>query len=168
MKHLFLTIISCLVLIAALSFSANAQDRLPDLELNTVEGETVNISSYGENGKITIFSFWATWCAPCKKELNNISELAEGWAEDLNTEVIAVNIDDQRNLAKVKPYVDGRAWEFPCLTDPNEDLKRALNFQSIPFTLVVDQEGDIVYEHSGYVDGDEYELEEFLEELNEE
>ena len=49
----------------------------------------------------------------------------------------------------------------------NEDFKRTLNFQTVPHTIVIDHEGDIVYEHSGYVEGDEFELEEVLIELKE-
>ena len=157
----------CLVLMMAVAVSTNAQDRLPDVTVKDMNGNEINMTSYGEDGKITVFTFWATWCAPCKKELNNIADLYDDWKEEYNVEVVAVNIDDQRNLAKVKPFVDGKGWEYTCLTDPNEALKRSLNFQTIPFTLVVDAEGDIVYEHSGYVEGDEYELEDFLKELNE-
>jgi len=142
-----------------------AQDRLPNVELNDLEGNSVDIAKYGEDNKITIFSFWATWCAPCKKELSNLSELYDDWKDEYNLEIVAINIDDQRNQAKIKPLVDGKQWEYTVLLDPNEALKRALNFQTIPFTLVVDEDGDIMYEHSGYVEGDEYELEDFLKEL---
>jgi len=51
------------------------------------------------------------------------------------------------------------------LLDVNQDLKRQLNIQSVPFTLLVDANGKIVYTHSGYVDGDEYILEEEIQKL---
>jgi len=142
-----------------------AQDALPDLTLKNLEGEKVNIQDFAENGKNTVFTFWATWCAPCKKELNNIAEIYDDWKSDYNTEVVAISIDNQRSSSKVKTYVNGKAWEYDVLLDVNQDLMRGLNFQNVPYTVVVNSEGEISYRHSGYADGDEYELEEHLESL---
>ena len=53
--------------------SAFAQNKsLPDVTVKTLKGESKNIQEFGKNGKITVVSFWATWCAPCKKELDAI------------------------------------------------------------------------------------------------
>ncbi len=163
MKNLVLSLLTVFLISSGLF----AQNDLPEIKLKNIEGEQINISDYAENGKITVFSFWATWCAPCKKELGNIAEIYEDWQDDYNTEVVAVSIDNQRNVPKVKSYVNGQGWEYDVILDTNQDLQRALNFQNVPYTLVVDQNGEISYRHSGYVDGDEYELEEHLEELTE-
>jgi len=162
-----------MLMLLALVCSSNlyAQDedegleRLPDLELKNLDNKTVNVSSYGENGKITVFNFWATWCIPCKKELNNIADVYEDWQDDYDVEVIAVATDDQRTVAKVKPYVNGKAWDYGVLYDTNQKFQRAIGFQTVPYTIVVDEDGDIMYEHSGYVEGDENELEEIIKEL---
>lgn len=163
MKNLFL------FLLFAFTVNATAQEalQLPDVSLKTLEGETVNIADYAKDGKTTVFSFWATWCIPCKEELNNINEYYADWQEDYDMELVAVSIDDQRSTGRVQSYVNGTGWEYTVLLDVNEDLKRALNFQTVPFTMVVDKEGKIVYQHTGYVEGDEYELEDFLAELAE-
>lgn len=136
------------------------QKELPNLILKDVYGKRVNVADYGENGKITVLSFWATWCSPCKKELNNIAYMYEDWMDDYDMELIAISIDDERNVSKVQTYVNGQAWDYEVLLDTNEDLKRMLNFQTVPYTVLIDQEGNIVYTHSGYVEGDEYVLEE--------
>ncbi|MFT7588896.1 MAG: cytochrome c biogenesis protein CcmG/thiol:disulfide interchange protein DsbE [Limisphaerales bacterium] len=141
------------------------QDKLPSVELTSVSGEKVDLADYGKNGKITVINFWATWCTPCKKELNNIADLYEDWQEDYDMEIVAVSIDDARNKAKVKAYVDGQSWDYDILLDVNAVLRQKLNFQSIPFTVILDKDGNIVGRHSGYVDGDEYILEEEIEEL---
>lgn len=142
-----------------------AQDNLPSVQLSDVNGQKVDLADYGKNGKITVINFWATWCTPCKKELNNIADLYEDWQDDYNMEIVAISIDDARNRAKVKSYVNGQGWDYDVLLDVNGVLKQKLNFQSIPFTVVVDQEGNIIKKHSGYVDGDEYILEEEIAEL---
>jgi cytochrome c biogenesis protein CcmG, thiol:disulfide interchange protein DsbE len=133
---------------------------LPDISLKNIDGEDINFSDYGKNGKITIISFWATWCKPCIRELKNVSDLLDEWIEEYDLEMVAVSVDDTRNIAKVKPFVAGRGWDFQVLLDPNGDLQRAMNVVNPPVTFLVDQNGKIIYTHVGYVDGDEYELEE--------
>ena len=68
---------------------------------------------------------------------------------------------------KVKPFVNGKGWEFDVLSDVNSDTKRALNYTNPPFTILVDQEGKIVYRHTGYVEGDEYNLEDEIKKISE-
>lgn len=158
MKKILFSLLMSLSMMAM----ASAQN-LDNISLKDINGNNVNLSKYTKSGKIVIFSFWATWCSPCKKELSNIAELYEDWKTDYGVEVVAINIDDSRNQAKVKPYVDGQGWDFPVLMDPNEQLKRSLNFQTVPYTFVVGKDGKVIYQHSGYVEGDEYELEDKLE-----
>ncbi len=138
---------------------------LPAITLTDVNGKQVNVADYSKNGKITVLSFWATWCVPCKKELNNMADMYEDWQKKYNMQIVAVSIDDSRSSTKVKPTVEGQRWEYEVLLDVNQDLKRQMNIQSVPFTVVVDANGKIAFTHSGYVDGDEYILEEELQKL---
>ncbi|MDZ4846464.1 MAG: TlpA disulfide reductase family protein [Chitinophagales bacterium] len=139
--------------------------KLPSVEVQTLDGKRVNIADYGKNGKITVISFWATWCGPCKLELNNISDIYDGWKKDYNVEVIAISIDDSRNTAKVKSFAQAQGWDFEVLLDPNQDLKRAFNFQMPPYTVLSNQEGVIVSTHLGYKNGDELLLEDEIKKL---
>ena len=132
---------------------------LPSIVLNDAVGKQVNVSDYGKNEQVTVVSFWATWCVPCKKELNNISELYDEWKEKYNVKIVAISIDDSRSSTKVKPYADSQRWQFDLLLDPNQDLKRELNIQAVPFTALLNKQGKIVFTHSGYVEGDELVLE---------
>lgn len=145
--------------------STTSKQTLPDITLKNTEGENVNLSSYATNGKITIISFWATWCKPCIKELRNINEVLEDWEEEYNVELVAVSVDDSRNSPRVKPFADGQGWDFDILLDPNGDLQRALNVTNPPVTFLIDQNGKIVYTHTGYLEGDELDLEEKIIEL---
>ena len=141
------------------SFSAKTfEEQLPSIELKDIDGNTVNIQDFGNNGKITIISFWATWCGPCIKELDNMNELYEDWVDDYGLELIAVSVDDARNIPKVKPMVNGRGWPYNVLLDENRDLSRALNVSNPPMTFLIDKEGNIVYKHTGYTEGAEYKL----------
>lgn len=156
-----------ILFLTAVSFAVTGQETnsIPNITLKSVDGAPVNIADYAKEGKITVFSFWATWCSPCKKELGNLAELYEEWKTEYGVEIVAVSIDDIRNLPKVKTYINGVSWPFVVLVDPNEDMKRILNFQTIPYTILVDQNGNIVYRHNSYVEGDEYVLEDKIKAL---
>jgi len=142
-----------------ITLQVNAQTKLPSVNVKTLEGKTVNIEEYGKKGKVTVISFWATWCSPCKKELDAIADVYDDWKKKYNIDFIAITIDDARGLAKVKPMVKEKGWEYTILSDANKDLQNAMNFQTVPQTFLLDKKGNIVYTHSGYVAGDEFELE---------
>lgn len=148
-----------------LSFAAFAQnDVLPKAQVFTLDGKSADIGEFVKKDKITILSFWATWCSPCKKELDNMHVLYEEWQKEFNVEIIAVTIDDARGLTKVGPMVESKGWTYTILSDKNEDLKRALNIQNVPYTFII-KDGKIVNVHSGYLEGDEFETEEKLKKL---
>lgn len=159
------SLLALLLFVGAFIQAQNTQT-LPDLTLKDVNGKNKNVADYGKSGKITVISFWATWCTPCKKELTNINDnLLDEWRSKYNVQLVAVSTDNSKNVLKVKPFVDGQGWEFDCLLDVNEDLKRAINATIIPHTLLIDQNGRIVWTHTGYVEGDEFILEEQIKKL---
>lgn len=146
------------VLIAISGFAQSKT--LPSVNLKTLQGETINAQSLGQSGKITVISFWATWCSPCKKELDAISEVYEDWQKKYGVELVAISTDDARSAAKVPGVVEAKGWKYRVLLDSNKELSIAANIQSVPYTFLVDQNGNIVYEHIGYTPGDEEDLEE--------
>ncbi|RMA57741.1 TlpA family protein disulfide reductase [Ulvibacter antarcticus] len=147
-----------------LTFNAFAQDELPNVDLTTTEGETINIQDAADSENIVIVSLWATWCVPCLKELDAISEVWEEWQEETNVELIAVSVDDSRTVKRVKPLINGKGWDYTILLDSNNDLKRALGASTVPLTLLV-KNGKIMHRHSGYSPGAEFELYEKIKEL---
>jgi peroxiredoxin len=165
---LMLKNIFSLALIVALAFGFtenHTTKRMPDITIADLQGKPVNIQEYVANGKTTIISFWATWCAPCKRELDAVAELYPAWVKDYNVQLVAITIDNARALTQVKPLIEEKGWEFDVLVDSKQELQQALNFQSIPQTFIVDKEGNVQYEHSGYSPGDEYEIEKIIKDL---
>tara|TARA_A100001388_G_scaffold145642_1_gene108079 strand:+ start:377 stop:868 length:492 start_codon:yes stop_codon:yes gene_type:complete len=150
-----------LILTAFLSccLLSESQNRtLPRIDLKTLDNITFNSSEFNNNGKPIVISFWATWCKPCIKELNNIAEVYEDWQEETGVKVIAVSIDDARNMSKVKPKVNALLWDYEIYCDPNGDFKRAMGVGTVPHTFLLNENKEIVYQHTGYKDGDEYDL----------
>lgn len=155
MKYLLTLLVGILTMTSAM-----ADHGFPSVNVKTLEGKSVNIQDYIGNGKVTVISFWATWCTPCKKELDAIADLYPEWKEEHDVQFLAITIDNARALSKVPSMISSKGWEYTVLSDANQDLQRALNFQTIPQTFLVDGEGHIIYSHNGYTPGDEYELEE--------
>ena len=155
------------VLVSFLLFSSfdGMEKKMPSVDLKTLDGKVVNIDEYSNNGKVTVVSFWATWCTPCKRELDTYHELYEDWVEEFDIEIVAITIDNARQLAKVKPLVAQKGWEFTVLSDVKQELMKQMNFSYIPQTYILDKEGNIVFDHSGFAPGDEYEMEEILAKL---
>ena len=142
--------------VATIALHAAAQ--LPAVVVKDINGNSVRVDTLSNNGKPMIIDFFATWCKPCNRELQAIHEVYDEWQEETGVRLIAVSIDQAQNINKVKPLVDGYGWTYDVLLDANGDLKRALGIQMIPYVMIVDGAGKIVYKHNGYTDGAELEL----------
>jgi cytochrome c biogenesis protein CcmG, thiol:disulfide interchange protein DsbE len=132
--------------------------KLPSVQLKDLSGNTIDTGTLSNNGKPIVICFWATWCSPCKKELNNYSELYEDWQKETGVTIIAVSIDDQRSVSRVAPYVSSVSWDFTVLLDSNKQFAQALGVNNVPHTFLVDGSGNIVWQHNNYAEGDEEEL----------
>ena len=146
-------------------FVSSVFAQLPSVSLKDINGNSVNTAELQNDGKPFIIDFFATWCKPCNRELDAIAEVYDEWREETGVKIFAVSIDVAQNMNKVKPLVDNHGWEYDVLLDPNSDFKRALGIQMIPYVLIVDGKGNIVYKHNGYTDGAELELIEKVREL---
>lgn len=148
-----------------ISYGQEKGSKLPNVEVKTLERKTINVQEIRNEKKPIVISFWATWCKPCKKELNNIAEVYEDWQDETGVKLIAVSIDDARSMSKVSPYVNSVEWEYEILLDPNRDFARSLGVTSVPHTFLLDGSRRIVWTHKGYVEGDEEGLFEEIKKL---
>ena len=154
------------IVVLLLSVTLKASAQLPSVILKDIHGKTVKTDTLSNNGKPIIISFFATWCKPCNRELSAIAEVYDEWREETGVRLAAISIDQAQNVHKVKPLVDQHEWPYETvLLDPNGELKRQLGIQMIPYVLIIDGEGKIVYKHNGYSEGAEEELIEKVREL---
>jgi thiol-disulfide isomerase/thioredoxin len=166
MKSLKFILASSLV-ITCLALSGQAtKNKIPAVVVQKLDGSKFNMGQMENDGNPIIINFWATWCSPCKRELNNIAEMYEDWVDETGVKLVAMSIDDTRNIGKVAPYVNGKGWEYEVLIDANGDFKRALGVNNVPHTFLVDGNGNIVWQHNSYNPGDEYELFELVKKLS--
>lgn len=145
-------ILTLLTLVLA-TFVASAQ-QLPDVKVEDAQGKHVSVRSLAQ-GKPMIISYWSIACKPCIQELNAINDSLAEWREEADLVVVAVSVDDARLKASAKAIASSRGWEFVCVYDENQTLKRAMNVSLTPQSFVVDANGNIIYSHSGYTPGSE-------------
>ncbi len=150
-----------------ISLGLQAQDGkiLPSVIVKDLTGKQVSSSTFTNEGKPVVISFWATWCKPCILELSTIHDEYKDWVAETGVKVIAVSIDDVRNSQKVQPFVNGKGWEYDVFLDENGDLKRAMGVNNVPHTFLLNGKGEIVYQHNSYSPGDEEELLEKIKEI---
>jgi peroxiredoxin len=144
---------------AVLVSASFAQEKLPQFQVQTLDGKTSAITDIAKANKLTVISFWATWCVPCQKELDAIHTNYADWQKKYGVQLVALSIDNEKAFAKVKPLVEKKGWAYQVFWDNAEAYKSKLKLSSIPHTLLVDKNGKILYRHSGYKAGDEKELE---------
>lgn len=154
------------LLFMALLLSAQAQGtrQLPPVSIQTLEGTHYSARDLHNDGKPFVVSFWATWCRPCLKELTAIDEIYPEWQE-LGFKLIAISTDNARTRPNVLPMVNGRGWEFEFYLDENGDLQRAMGVNLIPHTFILNGKGEVIYQHTAFSDGMEWEMFDMLKDL---
>ena len=100
--------------------------KLPSVTLKDMAGNSINTAAVSNDGKPIVVNFWATWCKPCKQELNTIADEYDDWREETGVKLVAVSVDDQKTTKSVEPYVNASGWEYDVWLDVNGDFKRAL------------------------------------------
>ena len=130
---------------------------LPKMQLKDLNKKRQELSQYYSDGPILI-NFWNLACEPCKKEMKELDKLHLKY-EKQGFDVVSINIDNTRNMSKVKSYVNSQKYAFTVLSDPRAELFRKMGGKVMPFVIIADSVGEIVNRHVGYKLGDEKELE---------
>ena len=138
----------------------------PSVAIEDLNGAAVKSETIYKNSKFTLVVFWATWCLPCKKEMNSIAKLAEEWKKKYQLSIVNITVDDVLQAGLMKQTLATNDWPFLSFWDKNEKILKELKVKTIPFAVILNQEGKIVYHQKSFVDGDEFGIEDVLILLN--
>ncbi|KGX92052.1 cytochrome C biogenesis protein [Pontibacillus halophilus JSM 076056 = DSM 19796] len=115
-------------------------DELPDMELKTLDGETILLSEF--EGKPLLLNFWASWCGPCKEEMPDLEKFHNDYHQDM--QVIAINAGETPD--KAKAYIEEYGYTFTVIVDEKMELYSALGGQVFPTTYFVKGNGELAVE----------------------
>ena len=130
----------------------------PDLDIQTLEGRVFKLSDLA--GKVVLINFWATWCVPCVEEMPYLKKLYANY-NDKGLQILAVSTDE--DISKVRRFVADK--RIPFLVAHSPTLREPLKVGPIPTSLFIDKQGNIRYRKTGFVEGEEREIEVIVMEL---
>jgi peroxiredoxin len=120
----------------------------PDFTLRTVGGPNLRLQE--QRGRVVLVNFWATWCAPCRKEMPHLNRLYEKYRAS-GFVLLGVNVDD--DTSKAAAVAAQLGLKFPVLLDSDKTASRLYDLNAMPSTVLVDRDGRVRYVHRGYLDG---------------
>lgn len=127
---------------------ATASDRI-EFELTHIDGSTRRLSDW--DGEARLVNFWATWCAPCRREIPLLKQLQSDKPEK-QLQVIGVAVDFMED---VRAYADEAKFNYPVLVGQEEAMAAAeasgLEFVGLPFTMIISSDGLLVGSHIGEI-----------------
>tara|TARA_Y100000310_G_scaffold83358_2_gene80050 strand:+ start:35314 stop:35805 length:492 start_codon:yes stop_codon:yes gene_type:complete len=133
------------------------QNKVPNLKLKKLDGKSSLLHDYLEKGPVLV-NFWATWCAPCKKEMVYLDQFEKKYSKDGFT-ILSISTDSQKSLSQVRSYIRSKKYSFDVFLDPNSQIFKKLNGNLMPTNVLIDQGGKIIWRHYGYLPGDEMKME---------
>ena len=112
----------------------------PDFELKTTDGETIKLSDL--RGQAVLVNLWATWCPPCRAEMQSIEKVYQEY-KDRGFAVLAVNMTYQDDAQAIMPFVNEQRLTFPILLDETGKMANAYQLRSLPSSYFIRRDGTI-------------------------
>jgi len=159
-KNIFLLVFSINFIF---SDSEEALSKTPNLKIRLIDGSDISLNEFYKDGPLLI-DFWATWCVPCKKLMKYLNQYHQEYRNE-GFKVLMINTDSPRSIGKVKSYIKSQNYKFFVGVDPNKVISKKLNSIVMPTTILINQSGDIVWRHQGYIKGEEIQIKKQIESL---
>ncbi len=122
----------------------NIDNKAPDFEVTTLDGDVVKLSDY--YGETIMLNFWASWCPPCRAEMPDM----EKFHQDTEIKILAINmIESEKSSEDVDAFIEEFGLTFEVLLDHNNKGVGLYQVISIPTTYFINKEGVISYKSEG-------------------
>ncbi len=122
----------------------------PDFTVFDMQGNEVRLSDF--DGKPVVLNFWASWCPPCRAEMPYFNEVYADVSDEVMFMMVDL-VDGQRETqAKGQEYVQDEGFDFPVYFDNEQHAAYAYRISSIPTTVFIDSDGNIVTAYKGAID----------------
>ncbi len=132
---------------------------LPDLD-----GNDVSMQKILEKSDVVMLSFWATWCTPCKEEMKKMADLYEKYKLQ-GFEYVALSVDNQKSVSKVKAFITAQGYSFPVLLDTDKRVFEGYSGKDeMPYSVMLNKKKEIIAVHVGFKTGDEVIIEKEIKE----
>lgn len=120
-----------------------------EFSLNDIDGNMRSLSDW--QGKARLVNFWATWCAPCRREIPLLKQTQEDHAKD-NIQIIGIAVDFPE---QVQAYAEEAQFNYPILVGQEDAMAAAeasgIDFIGMPFTMIVAPSGELLKTHIGEI-----------------
>ena len=125
-------------LVAAQTCDADAKPAPLDYQLTDVNGDEVNLADL--RGKVILLNFWATWCAPCKKEMPSLDRLYQS-SDFKNLEVFALNMEEPNKEKTEKFFENLKIQKLEIFFDYDLDFVKEFKLRGVPTTVLINKQG---------------------------
>lgn len=134
---------------------------VPDVTFTDTEGGEINLKQY--KGKLVMVNLWATWCAPCIKEIPQMENIRQ---TNIDKDLIVLPISIDEESEKVKPFLARHGLaHYKTWLDPNKDIDQVMPADVVPATYVFDGSGNLIGFLRGYLDWGDEDVQPYLEKL---
>ena len=105
-------------------------------------------------GTPVVLNFWASWCPPCKAEMPEFDEIAKEYADKVAFMMVNLTDGVQETQEKAQAFIDSMGYTFPVYFDKDSDAAYKYGIQSIPTTIFIDANGNLIAGATGAIDGE--------------
>lgn len=156
-----LTALFCALLLLITNLVLAGENKpAPDFTLPNEAGTNLSLSDL--QGEVVMINFWASWCAPCRKEMPLLDALYKKY-KPLGFTILGVNVDENSNDAYA--MLKQIPVSFPVVFDSHGRTGKLYGLVAMPSSIFVDRTGKVRFAHAGYIDGDEKQYETYIKTL---